>query len=424
VAVAEGSNMLGPRGGVAGAGASSDLAAAIAAPPTIQELKQWYTSPESTPRVESSGKVKHGKEDEKNEPHVGGGTWAGGTGGTDTAGLGGVVGPYRLDKGHTVHQVPPELKKKVPPHLVEQARQMGREELARRLKEIGMSEEEHARYTSAYNTVHPSIQKVQNLLERLKIREGERVWQRHQTTGVFDDAKLIEGIAGEAAVFKRRVDPNENANPWNNQAPKKKKRLLFVLDVSASMYRFNGADGRLNRLLESAVLIMEAFNDAGAASGAAGGIAAKVEYSIVGHNGDSDNIELVPFGEPPKTKKERLDVCMKMVAHSQFCWTGDNTVEAMKRSIKTVTKEEAEDYFVFVVSDANLAQYGITPNELARIMRMDERVKMYCIFIASIGSQASHLQKRLPAGHGFECTNTSELPLILQSIFTATDLLQ
>lgn len=48
---------------------------------------------------------KHGKEDPKNEPHVGGNTWAGGTGGRDTAGLGGKAGPYRLDKGHTVHQV-------------------------------------------------------------------------------------------------------------------------------------------------------------------------------------------------------------------------------------------------------------------------------------------------------------------------------
>lgn len=48
---------------------------------------------------------KHGKEDPKNDPHVGGNTWAGGTGGRDTAGLGGKGGPYRLDKGHEVHQV-------------------------------------------------------------------------------------------------------------------------------------------------------------------------------------------------------------------------------------------------------------------------------------------------------------------------------
>lgn len=48
---------------------------------------------------------KHGKDDPKNDPHVGGNTWAGGTGGRDTAGLGGKGGPYRLDKGHDVHQV-------------------------------------------------------------------------------------------------------------------------------------------------------------------------------------------------------------------------------------------------------------------------------------------------------------------------------
>jgi len=48
---------------------------------------------------------KHGKVDQLNEPHVGGNTWAGGTGGRDTAGLGGKGGPYRLDAGHTVHQV-------------------------------------------------------------------------------------------------------------------------------------------------------------------------------------------------------------------------------------------------------------------------------------------------------------------------------
>ena len=33
---------------------------------------------------------KHGKEDPKNEIHVGGNSWAGGTGGSDTAGLGGL----------------------------------------------------------------------------------------------------------------------------------------------------------------------------------------------------------------------------------------------------------------------------------------------------------------------------------------------
>lgn len=58
--------------------------------------------------LDTSG-PKHGKVDKDGNPHVGGNTWAGGTGGRDTAGLGGKGGPYRLDAGHDVHQVNQEL---------------------------------------------------------------------------------------------------------------------------------------------------------------------------------------------------------------------------------------------------------------------------------------------------------------------------
>ena len=45
---------------------------------------------------------------------MGGNTWAGGTGGRDTAGLGGKGGPYRLDAGHNVYQLSDEEKMAVP----------------------------------------------------------------------------------------------------------------------------------------------------------------------------------------------------------------------------------------------------------------------------------------------------------------------
>ena len=51
----------------------------------------WGPDRTSTPRTGVS-EPKHGKEDD--QPHVGGNTWAGGTGGSDTAGLGGRGGPY------------------------------------------------------------------------------------------------------------------------------------------------------------------------------------------------------------------------------------------------------------------------------------------------------------------------------------------
>jgi von Willebrand factor A domain-containing protein 8 len=57
--------------------------------------KQREGEGESKPRF-GVNEPKHGKEDEKNEPHVGGNTWAGGTGGSDTAGLGGRGGNLSL----------------------------------------------------------------------------------------------------------------------------------------------------------------------------------------------------------------------------------------------------------------------------------------------------------------------------------------
>ena len=59
--------------------------------------------------------------------HAGGNTWAGGTGGTDTAGMGGKGGPYRLDldDGHPVMQISDEEKANVSKEAREAARQMG-----------------------------------------------------------------------------------------------------------------------------------------------------------------------------------------------------------------------------------------------------------------------------------------------------------
>lgn len=62
----------------------------------------------SVERTEKAADIldpKVGKIDPLNTPHVGGNTWAGGTGGSSTAGLGGRGGPYRLDAGHEVFQV-------------------------------------------------------------------------------------------------------------------------------------------------------------------------------------------------------------------------------------------------------------------------------------------------------------------------------
>ena len=64
------------------------IVSALSKSDALQELGESLLGPSSKPKTDSN-LPKHGKEDEKNEPHVGGNTWAGGSGGSDTAGLGG-----------------------------------------------------------------------------------------------------------------------------------------------------------------------------------------------------------------------------------------------------------------------------------------------------------------------------------------------
>jgi hypothetical protein len=61
-----------------------------------------------------------------------------------------------------------------------------------------------------------------------------------------------------------------------------------------------------------------------------------------------------------------------MVAHSQFCLSGDNTLEAANAAIKNILEGSSEDQqcqrFVFVLSDANFERYGITASEIKKIL--------------------------------------------------------
>lgn len=348
---------------------------------------------------------KHGKIDEKNAPHVGGNTWAGGSGGFDTAGLGGVGGPYRLDSGNQVFQVSDSMKQNVPEHVRKAAREMGEKAFRERLKEIQMSPYEHEVYTKYLNNVKRPIQQLRNILDSLEAKKKERQWLKNQTQGDLDDSKLVEAITGEKNVYKRRgEDPNAD-NSFQHEKP---KRLKLVVDVSGSMYRFNGVDNRLEREMESVLMVMESF----------GGYENKIVYDIVGHSGDGYNIRFVETGKAPKNEAERLQVLHTLVAHSQFCSSGDHTFEATRQAIKDLAKEEADDYFVVVLSDANFDRYGLSPRNFSRIMTdTDKKVNVFCLFIGTLGNQAIHLKNNLPANKAFICMNTNDIPKIMQQIF-------
>ena len=196
------------------------------------------------------------------------------------------------------------------------------------------------------------------------------------------------------------------------------------MDCSGSMYRFNSQDNRLTRSLEAAALIMEAFDDAEVTK-------ARFDYSMVAHSGDSHCIPLIQFGNPPRNAKDRIKILQTMAAHSQFCWTGDNTLSAVKAAIKDVRQNDphvnnadgnfgSPEHIVVAISDANLSRYGIHPRELRSILMNgnDKKVKAYCVFIASLGSQAEDLKKALPAGRGFVCMQTGDLPKAVRDILS------
>ena len=66
-----------------------------------------------------------------------------------------------------------------------------------------------------------------------------------------------------------------------------------------------------------------------------------------------------------------------MHAHSQYCVSGDYTLEATERAITDVTSEEADDYLVLVVSDANFDRYGISAEEFGKVLLQGHRVNIY-----------------------------------------------
>ncbi|KAI8846560.1 AAA domain-containing protein [Chytridium lagenaria] len=251
---------------------------------------------------------KHGKLDPNNDPHIGGNQWAGGTGGSDTAGLGGRGGPYRLDSGNPIHQLSDEDKAKVPPHVLERARGLGRQALEARLKEIKMSSTEGEIYGAYSGRVRADVARMKVVLEGVRDRKNERSWIRNRSDGELDDGKLVE------------------EEPDFGMERGKPKRLKLVFDVSGSMYRFNGYDGRLTRCLETALMIMESLQ----------GMEDRYLYDIVGHMLES------------------------MAAHSQYCWSGDSTVAAARRAVKEVVNDDADDYFVIILSGRQPKSYGIT----------------------------------------------------------------
>lgn len=297
-------------------------------------------------------------------------------------------------------------KDAVPEEVKKAAKEMGAKAFKDRLKEIDMSDYDANTYERFSGAVRRQVQSLRIILDSLQAKGKERQWLKNQALGELDDAKIIDGLTGEKAIYKRRGE----LDPELGSPQQKPKRLRVLADVSGSMYRFNGVDGRLERSMEAVCMVMEALES----------YEHKFKYDIVGHSGDGYDIELVRTDKVPKNNKERLKVLKNMHAHSQFCMSGDFTLEGTEAAVRELAREEADERFVVVLSDANLERYGISPERFARTLTSDPQVNAFAIFIGSLGDQAERLQRTLPAGRSFVAMDTKQIPQILQQIFTST----
>lgn len=125
--------------------------------------------------------------------------------------------------------------------------------MRKRLSQIQMNEKDMSRFLGYHKNIQRQVKELRAILQTVEAKQRERVWRRNQPNGDLDDSKLIEGVVGERNIYKRR---GEEEDPGLFCFP---KRLVFCFDLSASMSRFNGHDGRLDRTLEAALLIMESF---------------------------------------------------------------------------------------------------------------------------------------------------------------------
>lgn len=122
-------------------------------------------------------------------------------------------------------------------------------------------------------------------------------------------------------------------------------------------------------------------------------------------------------------EKERMKVLQKMVAHTQYCQSGDNTVSALDHAINDAIKHANgnDTSLVIALSDANFERYGIHPKALAKLMEAGDakNVKSHCIFLASFNSEADEIKEQSPPGRVHICRRTKDLPRLFRDILTS-----
>lgn len=306
-------------------------------------------------------------------------------------------------------------------------RELHRTFMEARFAELELSREDFEKYSHMARRVShlSSAVRVTLCSERIHsaFESASRGWMYRQLQGEVDETRFGQMVAGESAVFKRRANLEESTS-CKSRPP---KRLVVSFDLSASMHKFNGHDGRLDRSLECCLMFLEALK----------GLEKEWSFALLGHSGDTGSLPLLEPPSCPKTMKEQFKVLQKMEQHSAYCLSGDHTVEAISRSFDFLLYGRKKDdrplnaiesplYLSLTLSDANLEQYKISGKEIRdtlekmKQLAQAQSLNFYAVvvFIGTIGRQAEVLVQEIP-NHAYTCYDSGELPTLIQRILNS-----
>ena len=68
-----------------------------------------------------------------------------------------------------------------------------------------MSEHDAETYNKLLSRIEKEVNMTRNVFDALEAAEHERTWAKHQTSGDFDDGKLIESMTNEKNIYRRQV---------------------------------------------------------------------------------------------------------------------------------------------------------------------------------------------------------------------------
>jgi hypothetical protein len=197
-----------------------------------------------------------------------------------------------------------------------------------------MNGDDLASFKEMEKSIQPLVSEMRMIVDALEAKKRERVWLANQLNGELDTNRLIEGKTGEKRIYKKRGEADIEPGMFQ-QFP---KQILFAIDISASMFRFNSHDERLDRSLEIVLLIINTFKNYPVS---------RYEIEIFGHSGDSPMIPL--YSNRVDTDMNEFKLLAKMKNHSKFCLSGDNTLLSLELLMKKASEREDAGKFLRVV---------------------------------------------------------------------------